>query len=144
MRGKGIGVAVLALVAGGMCWTNAWATWLHKPKRPVCPPVHAGFFGYYPTCWRVWPSEWEQYRLSQCGAPGLPPEFKPPTTKPEEAKPMPPKPKEEKPMPPKPEASKPQRPIEAPAGKPGQKGAVESLPMPMPKPQLKPPAPPGL
>jgi hypothetical protein len=28
----------------------------HACPRPVCPPCDLDFFGYYPTCWRIWPA----------------------------------------------------------------------------------------
>jgi hypothetical protein len=42
------------------CPTTSWVLDHWGPNRcqKKCPPYSSEFFGYYPTCWRLWPAGW--------------------------------------------------------------------------------------
>jgi hypothetical protein len=47
----------------------------HACPRPVCPPCDSPFFGYYPTCWRVWPAGQSNCPATQPPWVPVPPSF---------------------------------------------------------------------
>jgi len=47
----------------------------HACPRPVCPPCNSDFFGYYPTCWRIWPAGQSNCPVTQPPWAPAPPSF---------------------------------------------------------------------
>jgi hypothetical protein len=47
----------------------------HACPRPVCPPCNSDFFGYYPTCWRIWPAGQSNCPVTQPPWVPVPPSF---------------------------------------------------------------------
>jgi hypothetical protein len=48
---------------------------MHACPRPVCPPCNSDFFGYYPTCWRIWPAGQSNCPVTQPPWVPVPPSF---------------------------------------------------------------------
>jgi hypothetical protein len=60
MRGYALGgLAALALMLASGASVSA-----QHNQPPYCPPCGHPYFGYYPTCWAVWPAGWNSWN---CG-----------------------------------------------------------------------------